>query len=208
MAIGAGIVFLPVQVGLVGVWVFFIVRTYCLSFYLFVTTVYSSITLADSPDCNDYPSIIGGYLGKNWGFFLGILYFMMSLICVFMYSTALTNDSASFLQSFGVTKGLLSDNPLYGLAVICFMVVVASRGEQLLFKVSTLMVLTKLCVVACLGLLMVQSWDLANLGAFPDWSYILKQTIIMLPYTLTSIIFIPCLSPMVILIGLIIHPFM
>ena len=197
MAIGAGIVFLPVQVGLVGVWVFLLSALIAYPSIYLLQRLFIK-TLADSPDCNDYPSIIGGYLGKNWGFFLGILYFMMSLICVFMYSTALTNDSASFLQSFGVTKGLLSDNPLYGLAVICFMVVVASRGEQLLFKVSTLMVLTKLCVVACLGLLMVQSWDLANLGAFPDWSYILKQTIIMLPYTLTSIIFIPCLSPMVI----------
>ena len=155
-------------------------------------------TLVDSPDCDDYPSVIGGYLGKNWGFILGILYFMMSLICVFMYSTALTNDSASFLQSFGVTDGLLSENPLYGLAVICFMVAIASRGEKLIFKVSTLMVLTKLCVVACLGLLMIQSWDLANIGEFPDIAYIIKQTIIMLPYTLTSIIFIPCLSPMVI----------
>ena len=164
MAIGAGIVFLPVQVGLVGVWVFLLSALIAYPSIYLLQRLFIN-TLADSPDCNDYPSIIGGYLGKNWGFFLGILYFMMSLICVFMYSTALTNDSASFLQSFGVTKGLLSDNPLYGLAVICFMVVVASRGEQLLFKVST---------------------------------YILKQTIIMLPYTLTSIIFIPCLSPMVI----------
>ena len=160
MAIGAGIVFLPVQVGLVGVWVFLLSALIAYPSIYLLQRLFIN-TLADSPDCNDYPSIIGGYLGKNWGFFLGILYFMMSLICVFMYSTALTNDSASFLQSFGVTKGLL-------------------------------------CVVACLGLLMVQSWDLANLGAFPDWSYILKQTIIMLPYTLTSIIFIPCLSPMVI----------
>lgn len=133
MAIGAGIVFLPVQVGLVGVWVFLLSALIAYPSIYLLQRLFIN-TLADSPDCNDYPSIIGGYLGKNWGFFLGILYFMMSLICVFMYSTALTNDSASFLQSFGVTKGLLSDNPLYGLAVICFMVVVASRGEQLLLR--------------------------------------------------------------------------
>lgn len=116
MAIGAGIVFLPVQVGLVGVWVFLLSALIAYPSIYLLQRLFIN-TLADSPDCNDYPSIIGGYLGKNWGFFLGILYFMMSLICVFMYSTALTNDSASFLQSFGVTKGLLSDNPLYGLAV-------------------------------------------------------------------------------------------
>ena len=197
MAIGAGIVFLPVQVGLVGVWVFLLSAAIAYPSIYLLQRLFIN-TLVDSPDCDDYPSVIGGYLGKNWGFILGILYFMMSLICVFMYSTALTNDSASFLQSFGVTDGLLSENPLYGLAVICFMVAIASRGEKLIFKVSTIMVLTQLCVVACLGLLMIQSWDLANIGEFPDIAYIIKQTIIMLPYTLTSIIFIPCLSPMVI----------
>ena len=104
MAIGAGIVFLPVQVGLVGVWVFLLSAAIAYPSIYLLQRLFIN-TLVDSPDCDDYPSVIGGYLGKNWGFILGILYFMMSLICVFMYSTALTNDSASFLQSFGVTDG-------------------------------------------------------------------------------------------------------
>lgn len=91
-----------------------------------------------------------------------------------MYSTALTNDSASFLYSFGVTDTLLSDNPFYGLAIICAMVLLASRGEQLLFRISTLMVLTKLLVVICLGGIMIQHWNIANIGVFPDLGYLVK----------------------------------
>lgn len=30
---------------------------------------------------------------------------------MFVYSTAITNDSASYLHTFGVTEGLLSDSP-------------------------------------------------------------------------------------------------
>ena len=55
--------------------------------------------------------MISGYLGKNWGILLGALYFIMLVIWVFVYSTAITNDSASFLHSFGVTDTLLSANP-------------------------------------------------------------------------------------------------
>lgn len=122
----------------------------------------------------------------------------MLVIWVFVYSTAITNDSASFLQSFGVTDGLLSENPLYGLVLICGLVALASRGENLLFKISTFMVLTKISVVAVLGLMMVDKWDAANITAMPaagDW---MKDAIIMLPFTLTSILFIQSLSPMVI----------
>ncbi|WP_415776456.1 hypothetical protein ACMYQ1_15780 [Shewanella oncorhynchi] len=197
MAIGAGIVFLPVQVGLMGLWVFLLsgIIGYP-AMYLFQRLFIN--TLAESPECKDYPSVISGYLGKNWGMLLGGLYFIMLVIWVFVYSTAITNDSASFLQSFGITKALLSENPFYGLALICGLVALASRGENLLFKISTFMVLTKLGVVAVLGLLMVDKWDINNIGAIPatgDW---LKDAVVMLPFTLTSILFIQSLSPMVI----------
>lgn len=197
MAIGAGIVFLPVKVGLAGIWVFLLSSIIGYpAMYLFQRLFIN--TLAKSPRCEDYPGVIGNYLGKNWGFFLGILYFIMLIIWVFVYSTAINNDSASFLVTFGITKQSLAHNPLYGLAIICLLVALASRGEKVLFKISTFMVLTKLGVVAVLGILMVQHWNLANIGAFPDMAYLIRETIIMLPFTLTSILFLQSLSPMVI----------
>lgn len=197
MAIGAGIVFLPVQVGLMGLWVFLLSSVIGHpAMYLFQRLFIN--TLADSPKCQDYPIVIKGYLGKNWGMFLGALYFVMLIIWVFVYSTAINNDSASFLQSFGVTDTLLSKNPLYGLGIICLLVLLASRGEKVLFKIATGMVLTKLCVVAILGCLMVSHWNLANVGAFPPMGQLIHDTIAMLPFTLTSILFIQSLSPMVI----------
>ncbi|MFB2680580.1 hypothetical protein [Shewanella mangrovisoli] len=197
MAIGAGIVFLPVQVGLMGLWVFLLSSVIGYpAMYLFQRLFIN--TLAESPECKDYPSVISGYLGKNWGILLGGLYFIMLVIWVFVYSTAITNDSASFLQSFGATTSLLSENPFYGLALICGLVALASRGENLLFKISTFMVLTKLGVVAVLGLMMVDKWDINNIGSVPSAGDWLKDTIVMLPFTLTSILFIQSLSPMVI----------
>lgn len=196
-AIGAGIVFLPVQVGLVGIWIYLLSAVIAYpALYLFQRLFIN--TLVDAPRCEDYPTVISGYLGKNWGIFLGFLYFLVTLICVFMYSTALTNDSASFLYSFGVTDVLLSDYSLYGLAIVCMLVLVAAQGEKFLFKISSVMVLTKLLVIICLGLIMVQHWNFANVGAFPDAGYVVKQTLLMLPITLMSILFVPTLSPMVI----------
>lgn len=197
MAIGAGIVFLPVQVGLMGLWVFLLSSFIGYpAMYLFQRLFIN--TLAASPECKDYPSVISGYLGKNWGILLGALYFVMLVIWMFVYSTAITNDSASYLHTFGVTDGLLSDNPFYGLGLICVLVAISSRGEKLLFKISSLMVLTKLFVVAALGLSMIGMWHLYNIGALPPAGLLIKNAIITLPFTLTSILFIQTLSPMVI----------
>ncbi|MCK3657942.1 hypothetical protein A4G18_04260 [Pasteurellaceae bacterium Pebbles2] len=197
MAIGAGIVFLPVQVGLMGMWVFLLSSIIGYpAMYLFQRLFIN--TLAESPKCEDYPSVISGYLGKNWGIFLGVLYFIMLVIWMFVYSTAITNDSASYLYTFGVTDTLLSQNPFYGLLLICILVALSSRGEQLLFKISSFMVLTKLFVVAALGIAMVGMWNIHNIGVLPPFGKLVKDAIITLPFTLTSILFIQTLSPMVI----------
>lgn len=197
MAIGAGIVFLPVQVGLMGLWVFLLSSVIGYpAMYLFQRLFIN--TLAESPECKDYPSVITGYLGKNWGILLGALYFIMLVIWMFVYSTAITNDSASYFQTFGVTEGLLSDSPLYGLILICLLVAISSRGEKLLFKLSSFMVLTKLFIVAALGISMVGMWHLYNIGSLPPVGRLIKEAVITLPFTLTSILFIQTLSPMVI----------
>ena len=197
MALGAGIVFLPVQAGIVGLWVFLASAVLAYpALYLFQRLFIN--TVVESDKCCDYPEVISGYLGKNWGVLLGLLYFAMLILWVFVYSTALTNDSASYLKTFGITTSLLSKNPLYPFLLIGSLVLLASRGEAFLFKVSTFLVLTKLGIVAFLGFSMIRHWNLLNVGVFPPWNVLLKQTIITLPFTLTSILFLQTLSPMVI----------
>lgn len=197
MAIGAGIVFLPVQVGIMGLWVFLLSSIIGYpAMYLFQKLFID--TLAESEECTDYPSIISGYLGNNWGIVLGVLYFIMLVIWVLIYSLTVTNDSASYLYSFGVTSGHLNDNVFYGLALICVLAFIGSKGEKLLFKLSGFMAVTVLALVAVMGILLIARWDSANIPAIGDWSSMLKDAIITLPFTLTSILFIQSLSPMVI----------
>ncbi|WP_157619324.1 amino acid permease [Psychromonas aquimarina] len=197
MAIGAGIVFLPVQVGIMGLWVFLLSSVIGYpAMYLFQKLFIN--TLAESKKCTDYPGVISGYLGRNWGIALGILYFLMLVIWVLVYSLAVTNDSASYLQSFGVTEGLLSENVLYGLGLICVLSYIGSKGEKLLFKLSGFMAVTVLSLVAVMGVLLIAKWDLNNIPQAGEVMPMIKDAIITLPFTLTSILFIQSLSPMVI----------
>ncbi|WP_299494823.1 hypothetical protein [uncultured Shewanella sp.] len=197
MAIGAGIVFLPVQVGVIGLWVFlFSAIIGYPGMYLFQKLFIN--TLAESKECTDYPGVISGYLGKNWGVALGVLYFIMLVIWMLVYSLTVTNDSASYLHSFGITQGYLNDNIFYGLALICALAFVGSIGERFLFKISGFMAVTVLALVAIMGFILISRWDLANIPAMGTWSEMIKQAIITLPFTLTSILFIQSLSPMVI----------
>lgn len=197
MAIGAGIVFLPVQVGVMGLWVFLLSSVIGYPAMYFFQKLFIN-TLAESKECTDYPGVISGYLGKNWGVALGTLYFLMLVIWVLVYSLAVTNDSSSYLHSFGVTKNLLSDNVFYGLFLICVLSYIASKGEKLLFKLSGFMAVTVLSLVALMGILLIAQWDIKNIPKVGHFMLMLKDAIITLPFTLTSILFLQSLSPMVI----------
>nr|WP_025829516.1 amino acid permease [Acetobacter persici] len=197
MAIGAGIVFLPVQVGLVGLWVFLLSSAIGYpGMYLFQRLFIN--TLCGARESQSYPQMIASYLGKRWGLVLGLVYLMMLTIWMFVYATAITRDSASYLKSFGLTNTLLSQQAWYGLLLVTILVLLASRGERLLFRFSSFMVLTKLAIVGMLGFFMVSRWNASYITGLPAFVPLVKETIVTLPFTLTSILFIQTLSPMVI----------
>lgn len=196
-AIGAGIVFLPVQVGLVGLWVYIFGA---LAGYpvLYRQQRYYLNVLAEADECKDFTDAISSYMGKNWGFALGILYFMQVAILIFLYATALNNDSASFLVTFHVTGESLASSSWYSLGLVCLLVLIASQSEKLIMKLSSFMVFAKLITVAVLGCVMIQYWNLLNLGPFPDFTYFCKEFIVILPLVTMSIAFFSNLSPAVV----------
>ena len=145
-AIGSGIVFFPLQVGLKGVWVFAlaVILGYPAVYYmqkLFIET------MARSDEHDSYLSIITSYVGSRWGLFLGGLYSITVLKSMVEYAMAITNDSASYLKTFGVTTQTLSEYWWWSLLLITVLSLIASKGEKLLFKVSGSMIAIKLLII-------------------------------------------------------------
>lgn len=141
-------------------------------------------------ECKDYFSVISGYLGKNWGILLGVLYFVMFVIWMFVYFMVIINDSVFYLYIFGVMEGLFFDSLFYGLVLICILVVIFLCGEKLLFKIFIGMVLIKLLVVVVLGVFMVGMWYLYNIGVLLLMVLLIKNVIIILLFMLILILFI------------------
>lgn len=197
MGIGAGIVFLPIQAGLVGLWTFLLAIALAYpSLYLFQHLFIN--TLIESRDASDYPSTISEYLGSKWGAALGIIYFAMLLIWLCVYSETLTNDSAAYIQEAGLTTGLLSANHLYALLLIGFLVFAAFISKTLLFHLSKVLVVVILLSLVILGVMISPYWDIANIKPISSLGKMFCQTIVTLPFAMTSILFLQSLSPTVI----------
>lgn len=56
--------------------------------------------------------------GKNWGVFLGVIYFLMIIHGIFIYSLSVVFDSASYIRTFGLTDADLSQSLLYKVTIL------------------------------------------------------------------------------------------
>ncbi|EKM0529507.1 transporter [Cronobacter turicensis] len=194
-AIGSGIVFFPLQVGLKGVWVFAlaVILGYPAVYYmqkLFIET------MARSDEHDSYLSIITSYVGNRWGLFLGGLYSFTVLKSMVEYALAITNDSASYLKTFGLTTQTLSDHWWWSLLLITTLSLIASKGEKLLFKVSGSMIAIKLLIIVSIGFVVIPFWNPDNISALPSASTLVMGTFPTLPFAIFSIMFVQILNPM------------
>ena len=190
MAIGAGTVLMPVQIGLTGIWVFIVAFIIAYPATYIVQDIYLK-TLSESETCNDYTYIISNYLGKNWGVFLGVIYFLMII-----HGLSVVFDSASYIKTFGLTETDLSQSIIYKVAIFAVLVAIASGGEKLLFKISGPMVVVKVGIIIVFGFAMVPHWNFANISAFPEASVFFRDVLLTIPFCFFSAVFIQVLNPM------------
>ncbi|NDO82605.1 transporter [Citrobacter sp. NCU1] len=195
MAIGAGTVLMPVQIGLTGIWVFIVAFIIAYPATYIVQDIYLK-TLSESETCNDYTDIISHYLGKNWGVFLGVIYFLMIIHGIFIYSLSVVFDSASYIKTFGLTDADLSQSVLYKVAIFSLLVAIASGGEKLLFKISGPMVVVKVGIIIVFGFAMIPHWNFSNITAFPQASVFFRDVLLTVPFCFFSAVFIQVLNPM------------
>ncbi len=191
----AGTVLMPVQIGLKGIWVFITAAIIAYPATWVVQDIYLK-TLSESDSCNDYTDIISHYLGKNWGIFLGVIYFLMIIHGIFIYSLSVVFDSASYLKTFGLTDADLSQSLLYKVAIFAVLVAIASGGERLLFKISGPMVVVKVGIIVVFGFAMIPHWNFANITAFPQASVFFRDVLLTIPFCFFSAVFIQVLNPM------------
>ena len=195
MAIGSGIVFFPLQVGLKGVWVFAlaVILGYPAVYYLQKIFIE---TMVRSDENDSYLSIITSYVGSKWGLCLGLFYALTMLKNLVEYAMAITNDSASYLKTFHITSLTMSDYWWWPLLLITVLSLIASKGERLLFRISGGMIVTKLIIIISIGFVVIPSWNLNNLGTFPSVTRLVWDTFPTLTFAIFSILFVQILNPM------------
>ena len=197
-AIGAGILFLPVQAGLAGLVVV------CVSMIMaFVVTYlaqkFYSLILVKTKNAHSYNGAIKEYWGQTASSIISILFSIQLFGSLLIYATALNTDIGEFLFAYKMAPINLSGNPICSFIILAVFTIFMILSEKLLIKFLSKLTYILIFLLAIVSILFIPFWrlDSAILTASMDYSHMLKNILLCFPLFMGALVFYMALSPMV-----------
>jgi serine transporter len=188
-AIGAGILFLPIQAGLGGIWPLLILS--CISFP-FVWLSHRTLThlVVTHPKPCELPQVIEDDLGVTAGQIVSILNFVFYLGLVVAYATGMINIASTYIE---YQLGLESiPRPVLSLLIaLGLSAVMLAAGEDTILRITSAVVFPLISVLLFLSLYMIPMWHAETLFTTPNAHDLLKSLLLVLPVLIFSMDFSP-----------------
>jgi serine transporter len=197
-AVGAGILFLPVQACTSGFWIFAIILLLSLPANYFSHTIVVKF-LDSTVDPENYIQVIAQYLGKKFSAFFGVFYFLMLYITLVAYSITLNSDLGAYLQNIGIVGTDLSGSVFFPVFIIGILIYIVASREKIIVRISGVICIILMILLLTVSVFMIHLWhfDYVNFSMAPpreSWSNFLTT----FPILLLSIVFFPAVSPMMV----------
>ncbi|MDE1495685.1 HAAAP family serine/threonine permease [Xenorhabdus bovienii] len=156
-AIGAGVLFLPINAGIGGLIPLIIMTLLALPMTFFAHRGICRFVLSGKKNGEDITGVVEEHFGKVAGFLITILYFFAIYPILLVYSVALTNTVDSF-----ITHQLHMNAPpraLLALVLILGVMSIIRFGEHFIVKAMSVLVFPFVAVLMLLALYLIPHWN-------------------------------------------------
>lgn len=159
-AIGAGVLFLPINAGLGGLVPLIVILALAYPMTYLAHRGLCRFVLSSSNPNDDITFVSEGYFGKSGGFLVTLLYFFAILPILLVYSGNLTTTLINFLQN----QIQVSFNPSDYRLIISFIIVtilmaISILGEEIITKVMSVLVFPFIVVLVIIALFLIPYWN-------------------------------------------------
>ncbi|MFZ4539396.1 HAAAP family serine/threonine permease [Propionivibrio sp.] len=195
-AVGAGILFLPITVGIGGLWPFVMMALLAFPMTFYSHRGLARFVLVGKGNSQDITVVADESFGSKIGFLITTLYFLAIFSILLVYSVALTNTINSIISD----NLHLSPPPRVLLAGILtlFLMCLVQYGEEIIIRAISFLVFPFVAAIFTLSLYMIPTW---NGGIFeaptPDFSHFAISMLYIIPVMVFSFNHSPIISSMV-----------
>lgn len=196
-AIGAGILFVPLQAGLSGFYVSIVSMVIAFSVTYFAQK-YFAVVIAESQKADSYNAVITEFLGKGFSLFISTLFAVQLFASILVYSIGLNTDIGAFLQTYKITTVNVADYKVTPLVVLVVLTLPMLFSERFLIKFLDKISFVLIIFIALFILLFIPFWHFDYFFKFnPDIKLNIKMLLMSIPLYMGAINFYAALSPMI-----------
>lgn len=191
-AVGAGILFLPMNAGLGGLWPLLVATLLIGPMTYFAHRGLSRMVVASPNPDQDITGVVRDYFGETAGRVVTVLYFLAIYPIVLIYGVGMTNT----VDSLMVNQLGLDPWPRWLLAGILVLALsaVMLAGQQAMLVVTQWIVYPLIAVLFAVTLLLTPSWSFDGFGAVPAAGDFAWSLWLMIPVLVFSFNHSPAIS--------------
>jgi serine transporter len=190
-AVGAGMLYLPIQVGPGGIW-----SVILLTLIIFPVTYVSHIgvtrIIASCPKATDFVGAIEYDLGRTVGFTISILYFLSIVTACIGYSIGLTNIINSFLVN--QLHFVEMSRPLLTFIVLLCMTVMLVGSSKVMVIITSAATVPLIILLFFVSAYLIPHWNLSSFYEPFTIKNLLKYVFLLLPLLVFAMNFSPVCS--------------
>ncbi|KLV01426.1 serine/threonine protein kinase [Photobacterium aquae] len=160
-AVGAGILFLPINVGIGGFWSLVIMALLAGPMTFLAHRGLARFVLSSSRPESDFTDVVEEHFGVRAGRMISLLYFLSIFPILLIYGVGLTNTVDSFIVN---QLGMASPPRFVLSGVLVFsMIAVMMAGEKVMLRAFEIIVYPLAAILAGLSLYLMPTWQMPSL---------------------------------------------
>ncbi|WP_306515867.1 aromatic amino acid transport family protein [Corynebacterium sp.] len=196
-AVGAGILFLPINAGSFGFWPL-LVATLMIGPMAFLShRAYARMLSGSSQQGQDVLEVITGFFGKNIGIFVALIYWFTVFPIVMIYGISITNTVDSFIQN--QLNGPEISRPILATLCVGLMTLGFALGRNTALVVAQFVIYPLIIALAAVSLYLIPQWDFSSFYHYSADGFVanLGDIILIMPVLVFSFSFLAAISQFV-----------
>ena len=191
-AVGAGVLFLPINAGMGGFWPLVFMAIIVGPMTYFAHRGLSRFVLSSAKPGSDITEVVEEHFGKTAGKLITLLYFFAIFPILLIYGNGITNTVDSFIVH---QLGMASPNRvLLSFVLIACLISVMLMNEKVMLKITEFLVYPLVFILFALSIYLIPQWNGAMLNELPSAQGFLVTLWLTIPVLVFSFNHSPAIS--------------
>ncbi|EPT9251573.1 aromatic amino acid transport family protein [Photobacterium damselae] len=191
-AVGAGILFLPINIGAGGFWPLVVMALIAGPMTFWAHRGLARFVLSSAKKDSDFTDVVEEHFGAKSGRLISLLYFLSIFPILLIYGVGLTNTVDSFIVN-QLHMAAPSRVVLSGVLVFA-MIAVMMAGEKVMLKAFEVIVYPLAAILAGLSLYLIPSWTLPDFSVVPTTKDFISSVWLAVPVVVFAFSHTPVIS--------------